>query len=476
MTLDFWRRIGELLINTGAVTGWTLLISGVLGVTLGLLLFRLRLPGAGIYRGMLVAGLFIPMHVSVTAWRAVWLPFSHTLPEQLHAALLQAPAYVPLMAWFTGLALLTADPSNEDQALLDARPAKVWLRVTLREAAPTLLAGLILVAIFVSGEITATDVLAVRTFAEEIYTQFVLQKPAQALGVALVLSTLTLALCVAFLRFLRPLTEVSLEGFGRRLQRRATTAEKPLLAVWIWLILAALWGVPLFYLVRAVKAPRLLWQAAQVVREEIVCTLALGAVGALIIAMLAPLLARGMDRWRKRHPRRFHAGALGLFLLAMLPAPLVGWVILYALRQPFVPAVFSDTAIIVLLVWTARFLPLSALIALPFVAAQPEEIGWLRRLDGTNPVQRLLFIILPIDAPLIGALTAMNFAWIIGELGATAIAVPPGLPLLSVRIFTLLHYGVYYEVAGAALILLLPMLLAGAILAGAVNRMLARIG
>lgn len=41
----------------------------------------------------------------------------------------------------------------------------------------------------------------------------------------------------------------------------------------------------------------------------------------------------------------------------------------------------------------------------------------------------------------------------IGDLSASILTVPPGVPLLSVRIFTLLHYGVEDQVAGICLAL-----------------------
>ena len=40
---------------------------------------------------------------------------------------------------------------------------------------------------------------------------------------------------------------------------------------------------------------------------------------------------------------------------------------------------------------------------------------------------------------------------------ATALVAPPGDTMLSIRIFTLLHYGVYFDVAAVALIVMFAM-------------------
>ena len=49
---------------------------------------------------------------------------------------------------------------------------------------------------------------------------------------------------------------------------------------------------------------------------------------------------------------------------------------------------------------------------------------------------------------------SLVFALSMGELGATHLVVPPGYDMLSVRIFTLIHYSVYPDVAAFCLLLL----------------------
>jgi iron(III) transport system permease protein len=50
----------------------------------------------------------------------------------------------------------------------------------------------------------------------------------------------------------------------------------------------------------------------------------------------------------------------------------------------------------------------------------------------------------------------------LSEIGASFLVVPPGRTTLSIRFFTLIHYGVYPDAAGICLILLLMVGAAGA--------------
>jgi iron(III) transport system permease protein len=63
---------------------------------------------------------------------------------------------------------------------------------------------------------------------------------------------------------------------------------------------------------------------------------------------------------------------------------------------------------------------------------------------------------------------AIGLAWLLstlvafGELSATILVLPPGMPTLPVRIFGLLHYGVEDQVAAICLAAMIGPLFAGA--------------
>src|SRR5262245_48054476 len=82
-------------------------------------------------------------------------------------------AGLPWVAWIVSAGLRTADRGLEEDALLTGGPGLVFRRVLLPRAALAAAAAAGWVAVQAATEISVTDAMMVRTFAEEVYTQFV---------------------------------------------------------------------------------------------------------------------------------------------------------------------------------------------------------------------------------------------------------------------------------------------------------------
>ena len=464
MSADFWQRQLILLWNSLQVSLFTTLLAGIAGVLLALLVLKSPFAERKFYMAMMAAFLLLPMHSVVTGWYAVYWRMALEIPDTLLAALLMAPTYVPLVFWITALALALVDRELEDQGRLDSSKFSSLLNVTLPAAWPVVGAGLLLIFILSMGEITATDVQRVRTFAEEIFTQFALQKPDQAIGVACVLFVLMLAATALLIRAFRGIDEISIDGLARRLD--SSWKFKPRFGVRMLppVLILLLYGIPLGYLFRCLKTPANLFYSWEIVGQDILLSCAVGVVGALLICLLAPgfawIVSRGI---RQRKHRRLVLFCL--VFLTMLPAPLTGFCVLMISRQPFVLAFFSDSILIVVFVHLVRFLPLAILVSWPIVKRLPVDIEHMSRLDNARGINFFAMVLYPLCIPLCAILFMLCFAWITSELGATAIVMPPGFTtMISVRISDLLHIGVLAETAGAALLMMIPSLLGGFIL------------
>jgi iron(III) transport system permease protein len=77
--------------------------------------------------------------------------------------------------------------------------------------------------------------------------------------------------------------------------------------------------------------------------------------------------------------------------------------------------------------------------------------------DGAGWWQRLLWIAVPQRWPALVAAWLVGLAVAVGELAATVLVVPPGPTTISVRIFSLIHYGVDDRVASICLVLVLGL-------------------
>jgi iron(III) transport system permease protein len=180
-------RVVGLTATTAALAALTLLFALPVGVALAVLLYRTDLPGRGLLRALLVAAMFVPLPLFALAWQAVgggWRPWTQGL---VPAAFVHAMAALPWVVWLTALGLARVEPELEEDALTVMPAASVLWRVSLRQAAPAVGLAAVWVALQTAGEITVTDLGMVRTFAEEVYTQYVTDSPA-ALGRAVALA------------------------------------------------------------------------------------------------------------------------------------------------------------------------------------------------------------------------------------------------------------------------------------------------
>ena len=141
-----------------------------------------------------------------------------------------------------------------------------------------------------------------------------------------------------------------------------------------------------------------------------------------------------------------------------VPGPIAGMALVLAYRQ--FPSIYDSPAMIVL-AQTFRSLPFAILLLWPFLRAFPQDYLDAAALDGLDRPRQFLRVVLPLSFRPLLAAWAVAFAIGLGELAATNIATPPGVPPISVVIWGLLHTGVESHLAGVALIVLIVIAGAG---------------
>jgi iron(III) transport system permease protein len=169
--------------------------------------------------------------------------------------------------------------------------------------------------------------------------------------------------------------------------------------------------------------------------------------------------------WSLREARRVPWGRLGALALCLaVPGPLLGIGLIWFLNQP--PgsplaglAWLYDTNFAPWLVQTLRALPLVTLVLWAALATVPQVMLDVATTDRAGWWRRLLVIAVPQRWPAVAAAWVVGLAVAVGELAATVLVVPPGPTTLSVRIFSLLHYGVDDRVAAICLDVILAIAL-----------------
>jgi len=471
-------RARLLVENTLWLAGSVAVASVVLGAPLAFLLGRTDVRGRNLLAILLLTLLFTPLYLQAAAWQAGfglqgWFTSSLGGPVLLEgwrgAILIHTFAAVPWVVLIVGVGLRLAEPELEEEALLDGTPWQVFFYVTLRRAASALAAAFLWVAITTAGEMTVTDLFLIRTYAEEIYTEFALGDNLSSAPWNFVPSVIATSwILVAGLLLANRL--ILADRFTT--QRNSRTFR---LGSWRWpaTILATaaitlLVGIPVGNLV--VKAGMLItrgagglerhWsieQCAAMVLEsparfarEISWSSSIAAVaatGAVIIGM-------GLA-WSARRGGWLAAPALLVIALTMaIPGPLIGLgliAVFSAADWPWLVWLYDRSIVVVAIAQALRALPLCTLVLWYALRSVPEDHLQSAELEGASALRRFFSIALPQRWPAVTVawLVGLAIAW--GELAASILVVPPGVTTLPIQIFGLIHYGVDDRVSGISL-------------------------
>ena len=448
-------RWGVLLANTVIVAGVAMTTATLLGLIVGLLIARTDLPGRGLIAGAAVLGACVPVYVSIVfifSAIPIWQYANSAWVCGLFYGLLCAPlAVIVLAATFRA-----ADPDLEDQARLETSDANILLHVVIPQARWGIAALGVIVILLVATDFTITDILLVRTFAEEVYTQYALDRsPGAPVFAAMPLFLVLAAMLIMIQRRYRLLGEHSHWRFG-------TPPRRISLGRWRWpatllcLVAAlAIVGPPTIALLRRVGSFEEFFTAAGGLWRELAVSAAGAAAGATIIV----LAAVGPAWAALRTTRRRWAVWIGVAVLLAMPTPVIGIALVELLNRPGILGNIYDLPTAVVVGYVVRFLPFAVLLLIPAVQRVPREHEWSARLDGCDwlAVQRHVYW------PAITTHAAV--VWLIiailcfGEVGTTVLLAPPGWAPASVRAFTLIHFGVYGDLATLAITTLACILL-----------------
>ncbi len=433
-----WTEANRLLAlarNTFLLVAGTLVLALPSGIAGAVLLYRTDLPLRRLLRFLLLLTLFVPLPLFTSGWQAVlgsggwlpvpawsgsaasWTPWGQGIGS---AIWIHAVAALPWVILLSGQGLSWVERELEEDALTLMPAWRVLVRVTLPRAAAALGAAALWVSLQAATEITVTDVMQVRTFAEEVYTQLVGGPDAEE-GVAR-----AVAVTLPFVLLVAVVVGWTAHRWERRLPPRTTLLTPPLLfslGRWRWPlalgiagVCGLLLGLPLGSLVwRAglVGTPPL-WSATATGRylvracrppegQMLLNSLLLAAASGLLVSAAAVLAC-----WAARGSRCFRLGVLVLMAVAWaMPGPLIGlglkmtidrlldvsdsrWLaqVLYHGPSPL-PLMWVDAI---------RFFPCAVAVLWPVVRLIPAEMHDAARVDGATPGQELRHVVWPLTS------------------------------------------------------------------------------
>jgi iron(III) transport system permease protein len=475
-------RLAGLLGNTILLVAGTLAISLPLGIAAAVLLTRTDMPGRRVALALLASMLLVPVYLQAAAWQAGfglqgWITLNWTGDVWLSgfpaAVWVHGLAAVPWAALIVGVGLRLVEPELEEQALLDSRPAGVFWHVTLPGCSGAIKVAAVWVAITTSAEIAVTDLFAVRTFAEEIYTQSALGPrlvegepigPPRFLGCLLLSAAFVLVGLIGLLA----ITSAGRPPSRGRPLVYSLGQHKWKAAVAVAVVLLGVVGVPLVNLAAKAgivvtrtetgrvrswsigKLAEMVSGAPREFAEEFGWTLLIGTLAATAALALGVAAAWLAHRSRRAAPLVWLATAVAL----ATPGPAIGLAVIWLVNRPEIPLatyLYDYSIFAPWLAQTIRALPPVVLILWFAFRSIPAAVLDASRVDGAGMWRQLVRIALPMRC------RAMVLAWLaaavvaMGDLAASVLTVPPGVMTLPIQIFTLLHYGVEDRVAGLCL-------------------------
>ncbi|CAN5748578.1 N/A [soil metagenome] len=460
------------------------------GITLAIFLFRTDIWGRRFLLTLLALAVFIPMPLHAAGWlggfgnagRSQAIGAEPILYGWTGAAFVHAMASIPWVVLLTGVGLRKVEPELEESAWLDLPAWKVLIVLSLRRSIGAIAGSALVVAVLTAGDMTVTDLLQVRTYAEEVYVQFGMGRSPGRVALVALPPTLVLGLLVviAFGMLLR-IEPSQLPSANDRPKTWRLGRLRVGLGLATALPVGLMMGLPIFALLwragrvggraalgqRPEWSPGGLWQTLQRAAREVAEPLRETALWAAIGASIAVGLAWSLA-WACRQPglwRWLLAASVALMLAA--PGPVAGMALVLAYRDV---APIYDTPMILVLGFLLKSMPFTILVLWPAIRGVPGPMLESAAVDGYGPSGQVFRVAVPLTRSAIVAAWGVAFVLSMGELPITNLIVPPGVPIVSILVWGLLHTGVESHLAGVGLVLLGAYLLAGLLAAWALGR------
>lgn len=455
LTLEAWQAVAGdtdrwvgLLRNSLQVVAWAVAVCLPAGLILAFALFKVNLHGRAAMVALTLLTAAVPLYVVAGAA----LSFANKeqwLESRAAVGLVHAAAHLPAVVLILGVAFRAINADLEEAALLEGAGPTTLLRLSARLAAGGIITVLIILLLWVTADYSVSDIFMVRTFAEEVYTQYALHARPQEPSLVCVPQILLFGGVLWIFRRGLLCGDQPWESAGRTLIYRVRWRSPVTLAVAG--LLAGYTILLVFFMLRRFgpgdHLDRYFVMFASEIQASVVTSLAAGLLSAALAVGLAWYLVRWTN-WRS---------CLIAYVILMLafPAPLIGMGIIRVFNRDGFAGVIYDSPIILVLGWCFRFVPVAVLLLVPSIRAIPHECEQAAQVDGCSRLDLWARIIFPQCLP--SALLAVFLVTLLslGELPCSVLVAPPGYVTIGVRFFSLIHYGLYGDAAALCILSML---------------------
>jgi len=461
---DTWKLLG----NSLSIAFFTSLFACSIGVPLAFLVGRTDIPGKTFFLCLLLIPLVIPTYVCALSW-------IHLLGEQGVISLLfkrifslnEAPfniygmggtisvltlSFYPFVTLLTLSGLYSLDNRLEEAALLSRKTWGVIRGISFPLVAPYVAAGAFFVFILSLCNYGVPDLLRVKTYPVEVFVQFSAffnSKAAAALSVPLVAAGLMIIWLL--IRIMQGRSYVTLRSGSKTTIPFNLGSYKIHAVSFVFIILFFSVVLPLGDLIATAGSYQSYLKAWESAHSQIIFSLGIALLSATLIVVISFPLAYVIERSSRKWKRMID-------FLTMIPIAVPGTVLGIGLirvwNQPWLNCVYG-TAGILLIGLTVRFLPFTLRVVSSSMKQVHPHLEEAALQTSGSFLHRIRYVMAPLVKPGMLAGWYIAFVLILGELGTSLLVVPPGSATLTMRIYTLLHYGAGKLVAALCIILIL---------------------
>ncbi|WP_326566006.1 iron ABC transporter permease [Amycolatopsis rhabdoformis] len=442
-----WQLAAFTLVSAAAST----VVAVVAGLPVAYVLARVKLPGVGLVRTLVLVPFVLPTVVVGLAFRALW-PDGGVLPLVLANAFFNVAVVARTVA---GLWRNLDPRATEAARALGASPWRAFRSVTLPSLGPAVASAAAVVFLFCATSFGVVLILGggrYRTLETEIYLRTV------------DLLDLSGAAALSLIQFAAVLAALALGAIARRRRENAvhlkqSTPKRPRRGEW-WTVAAAAVVVAMLMtpivalLIESVSTPdgwsfagfRALNTTGQNDALQISGWLAAknslaAATDATLLAMAVGVLASVVLVALRRAPGRLARG-MGETMDAALMLPLgvsavtVGFGYLVTLDA--LPGDLRTSPLLVPLAQALVIIPLVVRMILPVLRAVDVRLRQAASTLGASPARVWREIDLPLTARSLVAAAGFGYVVALGEFGATSFLARPDAPTLPVAVATLI--------------------------------------
>lgn len=447
-----------LLAKSTVISFVVALISTLLGLIFGFLLYKTNIKYSSIFKIGILIPLFISPYILAVAWKDILSYFSqefmNTYPI-IGVLLVLTIIYTPLSILIIGSAFSNVSKQVEESGLMITSIKKVFIKILLPLIKPALVSSFVLVFIFSISEFSVPSYFGVQVFTTEIFTQF---SAFYNHSLAIIQSILLVILCVLLLfserKSISDSSFLSINGRGKStriydLGKRSTIIISFLLSSIIISI-----GFPIIMLIKeSFKTGATSFkQAIHLLLPTIENSIFLASIGSLLAIFIGFVAAYFSERYRKKH-----FDWLLLFIFA-IPSIVFGISLIKFYNSPILNFIYSSFGIIII-GYIGKYSFISSKLIGNAIKQVPKSLDEVAITQGVSSIKRIWNILLPLILPAVFASFIINFLLCFGDLGMTIMVYPPGTEILPIKVFTIMANAPQSLTSSMALIVLLLTLL-----------------